>query len=301
MKFDQIYNNASKWIKRNARPLECARWSYLFENGTQEDVIHKLEAFQNEDGGFGHGLEPDISMPDSSAIATWTACQVLMEVNVAPSHPIVQKTIQYLVNSYDSKLGYWWTVTPNFNDYPHAPHWAYRENVQESWMFNPSVELASYMIHWSPPASKAAQIGWSVFEKAKERLLACETMDFHEINNYQRAIQLLAHAIEDVELLQQKVKSLAVHAMNKDRETWGKTYSALPLDLISSKEDDLYKENSDVVKQNIDYYIQAVQEDGIWGLTWSWGQYDDYFQISKQQWKGILAVRYVKLIKEFYE
>ena len=168
-------------------------------------------------------------------------------------------------------------------------------------MFNPSVELAAYMIHWSTPTSEAAQIGWSVFEKAKERLFACETMDFHEINNYQRAIQLLAHAIEDVELLQQKVKSLAVHAMNKDRETWGKTYSALPLDLISSKEDDLYKENSDVVKQNIDYYIQAVQEDGIWGLTWSWGQYDDYFQISKQQWKGILAVRYVKLIKAFSE
>ena len=54
MTFDQIYTNASKWIKRNARPLESASWSYLLENGIQEDVIHKLEAFQNEDGGFGH-------------------------------------------------------------------------------------------------------------------------------------------------------------------------------------------------------------------------------------------------------
>ena len=301
MTFDQIYTNASKWIKRNARPLECARWSYLFENGTQEDVIHKLEAFQNEDGGFGHGLEPDIAMPDSSAIATWTACQILMEVDVAAEHPIVQKTVQYLVSSYDSELGYWWTVTPYFANHPHAPHWAYRENVQESWMFNPSVELAAYMIHWSSPTSEAAQIGWSVFEKAKERLLACDEMDFHEINNYQRAIQLLAHEIDDAELLQQKVKSLAFHAMNKDREPWGKTYSALPLDLISSKEDELYKENRELVQQNIDYYIQAVHEDGIWGLTWSWGQYDDYFQIAKQQWKGILAVRYVKLIKKFIE
>jgi len=39
MTFDQIYTNASNWIKRNARPLESARWSYLFENGTQEDVF----------------------------------------------------------------------------------------------------------------------------------------------------------------------------------------------------------------------------------------------------------------------
>ena len=301
MNFDQIYNNASKWIKRNARPLECARWSYLFEDGTQEDVIHKLEAFQNEDGGFGHGLEPDISMPHSSAIATWTACQILMEVDVAPSHPVVQKTIQYLVNSYNSKLGYWWTVTPNFNDYPHAPHWAYRENVQESWMFNPSVELAAYMIHWSDPESEAAKIGWAVFERAKERLLACETMDFHEINNYQRTILLLKPTIEDAVQLQQKVKTLAINAMNKNPETWGKTYSALPLDLISSKEDELYKENRELVKQNIEYYIQDVQQDGIWGLTWNWGQYDDYFQIAKQQWKGILAISFIKVIKEFSE
>lgn len=301
MNFDQIYHNASKWIKRNARPLECARWSYLFENGTQEDVIHKLEAFQNKDGGFGHGLEPDISMPDSSAIATWTACQILMEVDVAPSHPIVQNILKYLTNSYDRDLGYWWTVTPNFNDYPHAPHWAYRENVQESWMFNPSVELAAYMIHWADIASEAAQIGWAVFEKAKERLLACETMDFHEIHNYQHAIKLLKPELENVEQLQQKVKTLAFKSMNTDPETWGKTYSALPLDLISSKEDELYKENSELVKQNIEYYIQDVQQDGIWGLTWSWGQYDDYFQIAKQQWKGILAVRYVKAIKEFIE
>ena len=73
-----------------------------------------------------------------------------MEVDVTAEHPIVQKTIQYLVNSYDNELGYWWTVTPNFANHPHAPHWAYRENVQESCMFNPSVELAASPFLLSP-------------------------------------------------------------------------------------------------------------------------------------------------------
>ena len=37
------YARAKKFILKNARPLDMARWNYLFENGSKEDVINILK------------------------------------------------------------------------------------------------------------------------------------------------------------------------------------------------------------------------------------------------------------------
>ncbi|URM34596.1 MULTISPECIES: hypothetical protein [Bacillaceae] len=50
------FENTSRWIKRNARPLESALWSYHFEDRNAEGAINCIEAFQNDDGGFGMAL-----------------------------------------------------------------------------------------------------------------------------------------------------------------------------------------------------------------------------------------------------
>ena len=41
-----------KLVYRSARPLDFTRWSYLFENGSCEDFLSVLSAYQNEDGGL---------------------------------------------------------------------------------------------------------------------------------------------------------------------------------------------------------------------------------------------------------
>ena len=61
---------AKDFIYRNVRPLDLARWQYLFENGKKEDVFKILAKYQNEDGGLGHALEADCWNPNSSPIQT---------------------------------------------------------------------------------------------------------------------------------------------------------------------------------------------------------------------------------------
>ena len=53
------FEKARTFVYRNARPLDLAIWQYHFENGSKEAVMHALSAYQNPDGGFGHGLEAD--------------------------------------------------------------------------------------------------------------------------------------------------------------------------------------------------------------------------------------------------
>ena len=47
---------AEKYIGKHCRPLELARFNYLFKNDAAERVVEELKKFQNTDGGFGNGL-----------------------------------------------------------------------------------------------------------------------------------------------------------------------------------------------------------------------------------------------------
>ena len=72
-----VFRRAEQFIYRNARPLDLARWQYLFENGNRENVLRALSMYQNDDGGFGHALEADCWNPESSPMQTWAATEIL--------------------------------------------------------------------------------------------------------------------------------------------------------------------------------------------------------------------------------
>lgn len=54
-----VFEKARKYIYRQARPLDLARWQYHFENGTKENVLVALSIYQNNDGGhIAYGIRP---------------------------------------------------------------------------------------------------------------------------------------------------------------------------------------------------------------------------------------------------
>lgn len=303
----QTFHKTSDWIKRNARPLEAARWEYLFENGSRDKVIYYLSAYQNADGGFGHGLEPDFWLPSSSSMATWAAGQILMKIDVDPNEKIVQSMISYLISTPQIEEGMWPSVLPDNNNIPHAPWWHWKEGVQKNWMYNPSAELAAFLIAFSPDQSKATQLGWMSLEKAVNHLMEITEMDRHEINNYQALINLMkpyektlinkvGYSLNEI---QEKVRQLINDCVDRDVANWSIGYKALPLDFISHPDDPLYVGLENLVEQNILFYLEQMSDDGIWDISWSWGDYPEEFAIAKRYWKGILAVKRYSILKAF--
>src|SRR5699024_8830787 len=120
-------------------------------------------------------------------IDTWTACQILMEVEADSEEQIVKSVVEYLMQSYDHDKGLWKTVVPEHNDHPRAPWWSYTEEAQNNWMYNPTVELAAYLSHWSEADTEPYDLGLKVMENATIHLLNSSKMDFHEVNNFQKA------------------------------------------------------------------------------------------------------------------
>ncbi|MCT2534431.1 hypothetical protein NC661_15300 [Aquibacillus koreensis] len=294
-----MFFQSSNWMKRNARPLEIALWEYYFEQGSRDRVVQYLTAFQNEDGGFGHGVEPDFWSPYSSPMATWAAAQILFDVEVDSNQDIVQRMLAYLVDSNDRETGMWPSVLPGNNQFPHAPWWHWSEGVQNNWMFNPGVELAAYLIHWSPEQSEAAAIGWSSIEKAIQRLQRVTEMDWHEIHNYQRLIKVLrgkeetvnhklAYSLKDIT---DKVSLLIMSSVERDVTAWSTGYKPLPLDFMDSPEDPLSIEFGSLIEQNLHFYVDSLSNEGTWEIPWDWGSYPEAFTVAKRYWQGIMLVR----------
>jgi hypothetical protein len=61
---------AQQFFEHAGRDIDRACFACHFGQGTQEELLGILARYQNSDGGFGHGLEPDIGAPDSNPFAT---------------------------------------------------------------------------------------------------------------------------------------------------------------------------------------------------------------------------------------
>jgi hypothetical protein len=301
------FEKAKVFIKSKARELERSRFEFVFENGSKENVIRQLKTYQNEDGGFGHGIEPDFWLPHSSPMATWAAGQILLEIDAAADDPMVEGMIDYLAKTNKMKTGMWDSVLPMTNEYPHAPWWHWTDGVQENWMFNPGVELAAFIVQWSSVGSDAMEIGWKSIEKAVHYLMLKNEMDRHEINNYQQLIKIIRPFEATFELrtqyslncVSEKIMNLAEKCIDKDVSTWAQGYKALPLDFIDDPSHPLCARLGHLVEINLDFYIEQMTNEGLWNISWSWGSYPENFEVAREYWKGILAVNRYKQLKAF--
>ena len=96
----QKLRNLRTYHFRNSRALDVARWNYQFEDGSVQDVLKALACYQNADGGFGHGLEPDIRTAESNPMSTWAATRILRECHLPDmSDRMIQKILSYLAAS----------------------------------------------------------------------------------------------------------------------------------------------------------------------------------------------------------
>ncbi|WP_235832975.1 hypothetical protein [Gottfriedia acidiceleris] len=301
------FEKGKAFIKMNGRKLESARFDFEFENGDKESVLNELKKYQNEDGGFGKAIEPDFLLPNSSPMGTWVAGQILMEIDLDADHQMVKQMIEYLVQTNDRESGMWDSVLEDTNDYPHAPWWHWTEGVQENWMFNPGVELAAFLVHWSTVKSGSAEIGWHSIENAVKHLMQKNEMDRHEINNYQQFIKIIEPYKELLELRTQrslesistKILDLAEKCIAKDVSNWGTGYKPLPLDFIDHPSHPLSERFGHLIEKNLDFYVQQINKDGVWDISWSWGSYPKHFEIARQQWMGVLAANRYKQFKAF--
>ncbi|MFJ9712902.1 hypothetical protein [Streptomyces sp. NPDC101234] len=111
--------HAEQFIWLTARVLEQRLFSYHFLNGAPDPVETALDAYRNEDGGYGHALEPDLRGPVSQPLHTGHALRVLDAIERCGGQR-VERVCRYLtsVSTADGALP---AVHPSQRGYPAAP------------------------------------------------------------------------------------------------------------------------------------------------------------------------------------
>jgi hypothetical protein len=110
---------AERFMYENARLLERRRLAVLLHGDPVAPVLEALRPYRNDDGGFGHALEPDVRGPHSEPTATLQALEVLSEIG-ALEDPLVARAADWIASLADADGGVP-SVVPASAAYPHAP------------------------------------------------------------------------------------------------------------------------------------------------------------------------------------
>lgn len=73
-------DKASDFMAMHARPLDRRRFELLIGEGDKDALLAALNAYRNADGGYGHGLEPDLRSRTSQTGPALHAFEVFEEL-----------------------------------------------------------------------------------------------------------------------------------------------------------------------------------------------------------------------------
>jgi hypothetical protein len=110
---------AERFIHANARLLDRHRLAVVLHGAPVGPVLDALRAYRNGDGGFGHGLEPDLRAPESEPACTFHALRVLGQVG-ALDDPMVVDAAAWVATVAEPDGGVPFAM-PTAAAHPHAP------------------------------------------------------------------------------------------------------------------------------------------------------------------------------------
>ncbi|WP_030757264.1 hypothetical protein [Streptomyces griseus] len=110
---------AERFVWLTARVLEQRRFAYHFLRGGADAVETALSAYLDEDGGYGHALEPDLRGPVSQPLHTAHALRILDSIGRCGGLR-VERICRYLtaVSTHEGALP---AIHPSQRGYPSAP------------------------------------------------------------------------------------------------------------------------------------------------------------------------------------
>jgi hypothetical protein len=250
---------ARTFIYGNGRLLEQRVYSRLFEAAGDEGVITALAAYQNDDGGFGHGLEPDKRAPGSQALDVEIAFERLAMVG-SRADDLVIPACNWLA-TIAAPSGAVPVLLPSIAAYPRADHW---EATDYSPGLNPTAAIAAHahtlaVAHpWVDQATEYcfAEVEADRLPAEAHGLLALSKLvgTAPDQQRAARAAALIASALP------------TAHFMKLDP---GETYGVTPLEFAPTPTSVARSWFDDpTVHAHLDYLEHEQQADGGWPISW---------------------------------
>lgn len=297
---DRAFAKAAEFLRTQARSLEAARFEDIFNDSGGEDVLNELRKFQNSDGEFGHALEADLRAPESSALCTSVAFQIIRDHRISREHEIVQRGIHYLMETLDRNEAHWRIIPESAGSSPHAPWWNQvgREEEYKGFSLNPTAEILGYLIDYGGVVRDERVIS-GITDRVLGSLRSLESVEMHDLLCCLRLWDT-EHLQDSVRrCLQDELSRLIPGAVATAPEQW-KKYGLCPLLIIRRPESPFINGLEEALSLNLDFELEEQNGDGSWSPTWSWGGNDsEFWKCAKQEWSGVLTLDKLVVLARF--
>lgn len=283
---------AKQFIYENARLIDRRRFEYFFENGTSEAVISALRPYQNEDGGFGNALEPDIRCPYSQPVATEVALMIMDSIG-AYDQEILNGIISYLQKITVKHTGGFPRAMRTLNAYPHAPWWT-TENDENaslnptgnimSYLFKQNVRTVFYEEEWF---RQSTTFLWKQMEHVDQT-------DYHDVI---QSINFLEHAPyhERKDGYIKRIDEWLSKSELIERNPQAEGYVHKVLDWAPSADSYCAKFISETeFELHLQHLVQEQQADGGWSISWP-----TVSPMCQLEWRGWITVERLRTLKSF--
>ena len=280
-------------IYKQGRDLEVALYNYFFEGDEREMALMALSLFQNKDGGF-HGIEPDLTNPNSTPFQTSVALEILVDLGYTSTNQdefarnIIDKALRYLDQTLN---GDYWPLTIKSNDaYPCASWWKHAEKDSS---INPTASIVASILVLSSPRK-------AIYKKA---LMIKTTIE----NKYLNSVMTDKHDLVCLARLYQATKKHPNQAFNEklfsdiqDSIDFGnyEGYITTPIDYPI--EPGMFGISQDLIDEAV-IYLEKTFKGSFWDITWTWLNDDEGFDVQSFKWHAIIAIknlRFLELVKK---
>lgn len=283
------------FLAAHARPLDRFRFEVLMGSVRPEHprAVHRaLQCYRNEDGGFGHGIEPDLQDATSQPVGAGIALGAIADAGI-PAADLVTPLLDWLagIGHEDGSLPF---ALPAKRPYATAPFWLRADPHGASLMMTAQVAFA---------AQRAARIdrriahhSWTVaatrwcLERIEDTI---EDLSAHELCFSLQLLDVLAERDERARELLHRLAlrlpadgSLSVGGGLPDETLHLLDLSPLPGTALRALLDPV------AVDADLDRLAAQRQSDGGWDVD-----FRSYSPKAALQWRGILTVQAATVLR----
>ncbi|MCR0381249.1 hypothetical protein MKC91_06960 [[Clostridium] innocuum] len=293
-----------RWIHRNARGLELAKWRFYFEGGDAESVIDELQYYQNTDGGFGHALEADCWNPASAPSQMFYAIHILHELAYQDTtHPVIQNMLRYLESGKDMVDGFWVSILPSNNQYPHAPWWT-KTDRKTFDVYMPNADICWFILKFAQKDSPLYDRAVSMVQRMLNLFLSQNEVEPHSLESMMFLLRELQKTDSSCGQLEDAATAHGIQLMRGlievNPDTWT-AYCITPSFFIHDRLHPLYPEYRELLKLEVQRLMETRDADGCWDINWVWQEYESAYRLSANWWKSSVTMQKLMLYETFAE
>lgn len=282
MKKTPDFDAAAEFMATRARVLDRRVFQRLFQGGAAEPVRDAVAAYRNDDGGFGHALEPDLRAAASQPAAVEMALRIMDAADAWDEH-LVRDAIDWLTSIAPSEGGATF-VLPTLSQGPHAPWWVPAEGNPVSLIQTGQIAGVLYARGFSHPWRDAAtEVMW----RGIDQLTEPNAYEMFGVLAFLQHVPDRPRAENALQRIGRSLRALATLDPNAEGETHSPLdFAPLPDSIARSLFDDA------TIEAHLNHLAGAQREDGGWMFNWpAWSP------AAESDWRGFLTVDALRVLR----